>query len=820
MTHISFVQLINIEHTQRMLEDLNRLTGVPSAIMDNDGRLLIDTGRQEICTHFHREHPVTRKRCLDNDDYMREHLPGTVGKFLECRCGNGLRKAAVPIIIDGKILATLYIGQFILHDDKADVPDFLARARQFGFDEESYLGALSRVPVFTRDQIRDLLNFYRNLAQMMTEMGLKNLQLAREFQKRKQSDEVLRHSEAAMRRIFEAIPDQLHIIDKDFRILHSNWHGGYGYVSEEKRGRKPSCYEAFYSLDRPCENCHAIEVFTTGRPVVREKINPKIGHLEIHAYPVFDGKGEVEMVIEHVRNISERKVAEEKWHTLYNSLPGGSFTVNDQYIIEDVNDVLCAVTGFSREELVGQLCGIICPKGPHLCPIFDLGKERIDNDETAVKGKDGTLVPIIKSARRIPAGDRQIIVENFQDITDRKRLEEQLHHSQKMEAIGQLAGGIAHDFNNILTAIMGYANLLQMKIGDNDQHVKFTRQIISSAERASSLTRGLLAFSRRHVVDLKPVKVNEIIEKADKLLSRLVPENIELHIVTGGDFVVRADSMQVEQVLMNLVTNARDAMPGGGRLDIGTEKIELDEEFVRTHGYGRAGTFVRISVSDTGTGIDKHLLERIFEPFYTTKEVGKGTGLGLSIVYGIIKQHNGYINAYSEPGEGTVFKIYLPAIEGDAGSMEKLEMTAPSRGTETVLLAEDEPMVREIARSILEEFGYKVVEAEDGADAIEKFRVKGSEIKLLILDVIMPRKNGREVYDEIKKMRPDVEALFMSGYTDDILGGKGIIEEKLGYISKPLVQNVFLRKVREILDKRAEADTRLLHHARLEMTPQ
>jgi two-component system cell cycle sensor histidine kinase/response regulator CckA len=801
MTKLTFAQLVDIEQIQRLLEAQHRTTGMSSAILDVNEEILAAAGWQEICTRFHRVNCDSRERCRESDAYIKSHLSDVAGEYLDYKCRNGLRDVALPIVIAGEHLATFFTGQFLYNDEKPDVEYFRSQAREFGFDEEKYLDALSRVPIFTREQIRDTMDYCRTLVNLLAEMGLKNLKLEREVKERKRTEEALRQSETKLRRVFDAIPDQLHYIDKDFRILRSNWHGGYEYVPEEKRRQNPYCYEAFYGLARPCENCQAVEVFETGKPVISEKFNPKTGHVEIRAYPVFDDSGDVAMVVEHVRNITEHKLAEEKWRSLYDNLPGGSFTVNDQYIIEDVNDVLCAVTGYTREELVGQRCGIICPKGPHLCPIFDLGKERIDNDETAVKGKDGRRVPIIKSARRIPAGNRQIIVENFQDITDRKHLEEQLRHAQKMDAVGQLAGGVAHDFNNILTAIIGYGNLLQMKLGKDEPLLKYAGNIVSSAERAASLTRSLLAFSRKHVVDLKLVRVNEIIEKAQKLLSRLVPEDIELRVVTGGDFVVRADTIQVEQVMMNLVTNARDAMPEGGLLIVSTELTVLDEEFVRMHGYGEPGAYVLISVSDTGVGIDASSRERVFEPFYTTKEVGKGTGLGLSIVYGIIKQHNGFINVHSEPGEGTTFDIYLPSIKGRSDKAEKFEKNLPPRGAEAVLLAEDEPMVRSLVKSMLEEFGYTVVDAEDGADAIEKYFESKARIKLLVLDVIMPKKNGKEVYDEIKKTQPDVEALFMSGYTDDILSRRGMLEDNLNFISKPLTQTMLLHKVREILDR-------------------
>jgi CheY-like chemotaxis protein len=252
---------------------------------------------------------------------------------------------------------------------------------------------------------------------------------------------------------------------------------------------------------------------------------------------------------------------------------------------------------------------------------------------------------------------------------------------------------------------------------------------------------------------------------------------------------------------MNLVTNARDAMPEGGLLTISTERIDLDEEFILTHGYGEPGSYILISVADTGVGMDEKTRERIFEPFFTTKETGKGTGLGLSIVYGIIEQHNGYIDVYSEPGKGAAFKMYLPLIDGDTVKGEIPLLAALPRGSETVLLAEDEGMVRSLAKSILEESGYRVVEAEDGVMAVEKFLSNGEGIQLLVLDVVMPKMNGREVYDEIKKIRPDMKVLFMSGYTGDILSRRGVLEGNFNFISKPFTQRALLKKTREALDK-------------------
>ncbi|MBM4141002.1 MAG: response regulator, partial [Nitrospira sp.] len=424
----------------------------------------------------------------------------------------------------------------------------------------------------------------------------------------------------------------------------------------------------------------------------------------------------------------------------------------------------------------------------------------------------------------------------MRDVTQQRKLEQQLLQAQKMEAVGQLAGGIAHDFNNILQAIIGYGSLLQMKIPKNDPLRHNVDQILASSERAASLTHGLLAFSRRQIINLKPVKLNEIVRRVEKLLLRLISEDIELRIILypttppviplhppllkgdrGGlfekegekgfereagaseDLTIMADSSQIEQVLMNLANNARDAMPDGGLLTMGTELVELGEEYIKTYGYGKPGMYALISVTDTGEGMDENIREKIFEPFFTTKEVGKGTGLGLSMVYGIIKQHNGYINVYSELGKGTTFKIYLPLTTSEVEERKPTETTITIGGTETILLAEDDADVRTFTKSVLEEFGYTVIEAGNGEDAVKRFIENKDKVQLLLLDVIMPKKNGKEVYEEIRKTRPEIKALFMSGYAANTIQKEGILEEGLKFVLKPISPTKLLRKVREVL---------------------
>ena len=388
------------------------------------------------------------------------------------------------------------------------------------------------------------------------------------------------------------------------------------------------------------------------------------------------------------------------------------------------------------------------------------------------------------------------------NVTERRNLEDQLRQAQKMEAVGQLAGGIAHDFNNILTAIIGYGTFLQMKLKDGDPLKHSADQILASAERAAHLTQSLLAFSRKQIINPKPVDLNEIIRALVRFLKRIIGEDIELRTVPAeGELIVKADSGQIEQILMNLATNARDAMPKGGLITVSTSRLSLDAEFTKAHGYGEPGPYALISFEDTGVGIDKKTQEKIFDPFFTTKEVGKGTGLGLSIVYGIVKQHNGYVTVYSEQGMGTTFRIYFPITRSAIEEARQREEAAPASGSETVLLGEDDPGVRNLTKMILEQSGYTVIEALDGDEAVAKFMENRDRIQLLLLDIVMPKKSGKAVSEEIRKTSPRVRVLFTSGYTAEIIHQNGILDEGLNFITKPFSPRDLLKKIREVLDQ-------------------
>lgn len=469
-----------------------------------------------------------------------------------------------------------------------------------------------------------------------------------------------------------------------------------------------------------------------------------------------------------------------------------------------------AVTGYNSEEFDADLNlwhRIIHPGDLFAVTEYEkkaLKGRSINPLEYRIIHKDGTIRWVRNTAvLRFDKNEHLIDYDGLiTDITPLKQLEAQLRQAQKMESVGQLAGGVAHDFNNILTAIVGYGNLLLMKLPEDDSLNVYAQHILASAERAAHLTHSLLTFSRKQVIDLKPVDVNEIISRVEKLLLRVIGEDIEIKTrLYRQDLPVLADGMQIEQVMMNLATNARDAMLTGGLLLIETDSFEMGEDFMKTHAYGKPGTYALIAVTDTGIGMDEEIQAKIFEPFYTTKEVGKGTGLGLAMVYGIVKQHNGYINVYSEPDKGTTFKIYLPLIFQAPPTEKKRSQVIVFRGTETVLLAEDDDEVRILMRTVLEDAGYKVIESVDGEDAIQKF-MENDNIELVVSDIIMPKKNGKEIYLEIKKFRPEVKVIFTSGYTADIIHEKGFLDMGLDIILKPIATAEFLQKIREVLDKR------------------
>ena len=480
------------------------------------------------------------------------------------------------------------------------------------------------------------------------------------------------------------------------------------------------------------------------------------------------------------------------------------------HIIVSVNRAFTEVTGYTAEESIGNTPIRLLASGRQTQAFYDKIWEEIAikgswRGEIWNKRKNGQVYPEWLSITTLTDDHGYIThyISMFSDISDRKLMEDQLRQSQKMEAIGQLAGGVAHDFNNILMVITGYCDMLKMNLeADSPQQIDID-QISKAANRAAALTSGLLAFSRKQIMNPQKNDLNQIISDAGKFLRRIIGEDIRF-ITTFKEkpLPVFVDAGQIAQMMMNLATNARDAMEKGGMLTIETSLQELDEQFILAYGYGSPGRYAQITVSDTGTGMDEQTRLKIFEPFFTTKTAGKGTGLGMAIVYGIIKQHNGYINVYSEPENGTIFKIYLPIVSiGNTSEAALGTHQPPMMGSETILVAEDDPAVLEIEATILKKFGYEVIPAEDGSDAVRKYAENQSKIQLVLMDMIMPNKNGKQAFDEIRRLQPDAKVIFVSGYSADIVRSRGEIDEDIELIMKPINATELLNKIRASLDR-------------------
>ena len=511
---------------------------------------------------------------------------------------------------------------------------------------------------------------------------------------------------------------------------------------------------------------------------------------------------------EQARAQEQLRQSEARYRTLVDGVRDVIFALAPDGTIASLNPAFETITGFPRDEWLGRPFEQLVhsddlPLALELLSSVARGEPRPVNPFRIRTRKGDYRVGEFAATPQYREGQLAGILGICRDVTERLSLEQQLRQAQKMEAVGRLAGGVAHDFNNILTAITGYADLLLEDLGTTDRRRDDIAEIRKAAERAAGLTRQLLAFSRQQVMQVRVLDLNDVVADTQNMLGRLLGEDIAL--VTHLDpalGAVKADPGQLEQVIMNLAVNARDAMPGGGKLTIETANAELDDSYVREHFPARPGSYVMLAVSDTGTGMSDEVQSHLFEPFFTTKEKGKGTGLGLATVYGIVKQSGGYIWVYTEPGHGTTFKIYLPRVAGAPAQRASGPKASPvGAGTETVLLAEDEAAVRAVARHALERQGYTVLEASSGEAALDLAERHSGRIHLLLTDVIMPGMNGRALALRLSELRPDLRVVYMSGYTEEAITRHGVLEPGLTYVQKPFTPEGLARKVREVLDR-------------------
>jgi two-component system cell cycle sensor histidine kinase/response regulator CckA len=529
---------------------------------------------------------------------------------------------------------------------------------------------------------------------------------------------------------------------------------------------------------------------------------------------VHDERGMVTGTLSSGQDITERKQAEEelrrseeKYRSFVEDDLTGDYISSPDGCILFCNPAFLKIFGFeSLEQAQNSNVLSLYPgteKRQQLLAELST-KKKLEKYEMELRRLDGTPLHVVANIiGKFDHQEKLIEMKGYlYDITQHKRMEEQFWQAQKMEAIGRLAGGVAHDFNNLLSVINGYSDLAIQHLSPDDTLYKDLSLIRQAGKKAEALTRQLLAFSRRQVMKPRVLNLNNLVEELEKMLQRLIGEDIKLVIKKASRLgAVKADPTQVEQVLMNLVVNSRDAMPKGGTLIIETRNVNFTNGMVQERVTMEPGAYVMLAVSDTGVGMDAHTRANVFEPFFTTKGKGKGTGLGLSTVYGIVKQSGGYIWVYSEPGKGTTFKIYLPQVKNEEEEKTTVEVPPETlRGNETILLVEDDSDVREVAKVILSQYGYQVIKASNGKEALELVKNKNHEIQLMITDVVMPGMSGRELAAKIAALRKDLKVLYVSGYTDDAIVKHGMLKSDIVYLPKPFSIEDLLTKVRQILD--------------------
>ena len=704
-----FDALVDLKVLANLCQKFTQITGAVTAVLDLEGKVLIATGWQDICTKFHRRNPLTAARCTQSDTTLANQV-GQKQPYNVSRCQNGLIDVATPIVVDGVHLATLFTGQFFFQPPDREF--FRRQAAQFGFEEEAYLKALDKVPIFTEEQVWKTMDFFGQLAQFIAEKGMDRMrlleaykQLSREVQEREMAEAELARQRELLRNILNNIPTSVFWKDRQGRFLGCNrWfaHQAGAADPQELVGKSdqdlpwaPEEIDSFAQGDQ--------EVLLQGRPLLEreETLTTAQGEprtIVTSKVPLRDGDGEIHGILGTYYDITERKLAER----------------------------------------------------------------------------------------------------------ERDRLEVRLRQAHKLEAVGTLAGGIAHDFNNILAAITGYAELAlddEQAGHPNSPHLE---QIILATQKAKGLVSDILTFSRKSESDFQPLDPNQWIEQAVKMLERTIPRMVSIELDLAPSLpAIQGDSNQIQQMLLNLGSNARDAMPQGGVLSIATRFLALDQEQAELSPDCQPGPYVLLEISDTGVGMDSVTLEHIFEPFYTTKEVGKGTGLGLAMVYGIVKNHQGCITCQSQPGQGSTIRILLPALPQKAPQEAGRDAQSPDQlpgGRETVLVVDDEQALRDIGQRLLSRAGYSVRLAASGEEALDIFGQSHAEIDMVLLDISMPGMGGLNCLEGLLEIDPQVRVLMASGYARQGAIGQALASGAAGYVAKPYGRAELLGAVRRILD--------------------
>ena len=644
------------------------------------------------------------------------------------------------------------------------------------------------------------------LLEEVKELRLQLLEIERAEKRRKNLAQKLMTEEIISEAVIESLPGIFYLFDDQLKPVRWN------EIMEDVTQYSPEEIARMHMLDffgkedRCKVEASVQQVFASGKATVEVEVaskdNSKTPYLLSGRRVSVEGEN---YLVGMGIDITKRRRLEEAFRDLFFYAPIGIFIVQNRKF-KMVNPGFQKITGYSEEELLAQDCLALATsefkEKVRLNAVQMLKGKRTSPYEYQFQTKGAEIKWAMESVTTTSFNGKKSTIGYFMDITERRRLEDQLTRAQKMEAIGILAGGIAHDFNNLLTALLGYGELMKMDLDKKDPHYYYTEEIMKTAVRGSTLTQQLLAFSRKQILQPRVISINALVANMERLLRRLIGEDIDLVTKIDPDLgAVRADKGQIEQIIMNLAVNARDAMPQGGKLTLETDDVFLDENYEQRHVEVKPGPYVMLAVSDNGIGMDAATQSHIFEPFFTTKQMGQGTGLGLATVYGIVRQSGGYIWVYSEPGQGTTFKIYLPRVEEPLESSEpKPVIVTELKGRETILLVEDDHALREVISRGLKKFGYKVLEAANGGEALLTCERQKSPINLLLTDVVLPQMSGRELAERLRSLRSGMKVLYMSGYTENAIVNNGILKEDVGFLQKPFKVNVLVQKIREILD--------------------
>ncbi|OPX36511.1 MAG: hypothetical protein B1H11_07335 [Desulfobacteraceae bacterium 4484_190.1] len=634
---------------------------------------------------------------------------------------------------------------------------------------------------------------------------------------------------AELDQIFNVAADAMLVIDKDFNVLRINatFSRLFGISREEATGKK--CYAVLRGPRCETPDC-ALKRILSGQErleydVQKEREDGFKIHCIFTGIPIRNSEGDVIGIIEDFKDITERNQLQEKLEAaktyaenIIANFLDTLIVTNPDGTIRTINQATLDLLEYREEELIGKPVGIIFAEEEEeeeVKPFFTGTLEELvrrgvmRNYELTYVTKSGRRIPMSfnASVMRDEEGKIMGLVAGAKDVSKIKETEAQLRQAQKMEAVGQLAGGVAHDFNNLLTVIRGYAELALLSVPKDEGLYQNLNEIRKAGERAANLTRQLLLFSRRQLMEMTPLDLNRVIQGLSEMLGRLIGEDISLSTALGPEpCTVKGDPGSMEQVIMNLVVNARDAMPDGGKIFVRTENVAVDEEYCKTHRYARPGDFICLSVQDTGVGLDQSIIDRIFEPFFTTKGHGKGTGMGLSVVYGIVKHHQGWINVESSPGKGATFKVYLPALSVKTEEVQESPVPLKElRGRgERILLVEDDKSVRELTEEMLSKNGYIVFAAANAREAMDIFEKEGGDFDLIFCDVVLPDERGPRLADRFLKVKPGIGILFGSGYNGDKSDWRAIREGGYLFLQKPFSLPDLLKGVRETLKKRGD----------------